>query len=160
MNFVQKYKKKKYKEKFRDIDKNEYNIDSFNNLHFIKKEKIYEIKQNQLFSTEFPPFDFVEKIINTMLNINLNDKILYSFSRKILETKGHQEKKIASIIIKSLGSLDSRFIYYGNYYDIPMDIDEFVRFKSSIQIFTHSPSFYVHFNYQNFINKFFKELDR
>ena len=45
--------------------------------------------------------------------------------------------------------------FYGNYYDIPMDIDEFVRFKTSIQIFTHSPSFYVQFNYQNFINKFY-----
>ena len=69
--------------------------------------------------------------------------------------KGHQDKKIASTIIKSLGSLDSRFLYYGNYYDIPMDIDEFVRFKSSIQLFVNSPSFYARFNYQDFIAKFY-----
>jgi hypothetical protein len=86
--------------------------------------------------------------------INLLNKHV-SELKKILEIKGHQDKKISSIITKSLGSLDSRFIYYGNYYDIPMDIDEFVRFKTSIQIFTHSPSFYVQFNYQNFINKFY-----
>jgi len=30
--------------------------------------------------------------MNTLLNINLNDKILYTFSRKILETKNIKEK--------------------------------------------------------------------
>jgi len=75
--------------------------------------------------------------------------------KKILENKGHQEKKIISTISKSLGSLDYRFIYYGVYYDIQLDIDEFVRFRSSIQIFAHSPSFYIQFNYQNFINNFY-----
>lgn len=84
-----------------------------------------------------------------LLNKHINEL------RKILENKGHQEKKIVSVIAKSLGSLDYRFLYYSNYYDIPMDIDEFIRFKSSIQIFVHSPSFYVEFNYQHFIKKFY-----
>jgi len=92
MDIVQKNKKKKYKEKFRDINKNEYNIDSFNNLHFIKKEDNFDIKKNQLFSNKYPPFELVEKIINTLLSIDLNDKILYTFSRKILETKNIKDK--------------------------------------------------------------------
>ena len=148
--------------KIKEIDIKIYNSKhNFGNLeqcNIIFNSEFETIKNVRTYSKNLDTIKNTRKKLLGALNIseyiNLLNKHINEL-RKILETKGHQEKKIVSVIIKSLGSLDSRFIYYGNYYDIPMDIDEFVRFKSSIQIFTHSPSFYVQFNYQNFINKFY-----
>ena len=87
MDVVQKYKKKIYNEKFRDIEKNEYQIDSFHNLFFIKKDEYKNTKKNQLFSNEPPPIELVEQIFYSLLNIKLDETIFYQFSRKILLNK-------------------------------------------------------------------------
>ena len=132
------------------------NIEEQCNIIF---EREYEnIKNNRTYVKNLEIIKSTRKKLLGALSISdyiiiLNKHIIEL--KKILENKGHQEKKIVSIISKTLGSLDSRFVYYDNYYDIQMDIDEFVRFKSTIQIFAHSPSLYVGFNYQNFISKFY-----
>jgi hypothetical protein len=94
MDIVQKYKKKIYNEKFRDIEKKEYKIDSFHNLFFIKKDESKNLKKNQLFSNESPPYELVEKIFESLLNIKLNETLLYNFSRKILLNKNVNENII------------------------------------------------------------------
>jgi hypothetical protein len=141
-------------------------------LIFNTKQNFVNLEHcNMIFDKEIETIKTAKTYIKNITNIKNNRKKLLgslSFNDYInilnkdinhlkisLGNKGLTEKKINSTISKSLGSLDSRFIYYGNYYDIPMDIDEFVRFKSSIQMFAHSSSYYTHFNYQNFISKFY-----
>jgi len=81
-----------------------------------------------------------------------HDKLLYS----ILELKGHQIKKIPSIIFKSLNTLDMRFIHYETYYDRNLDTDEYSKLKTALEIFKKcSLAYYSPFVFDDFIKRFF-----
>jgi len=73
----------------------------------------------------------------------------------LLESKGHQTKKIPILILKSLNSLDARLIYYGNYHDTTLNIDEFSRLKTSLEIFAKSYRYYSPFMIEEFAKHFY-----
>ena len=64
--------------------------------------------------------------------LNENNKVLFN----LLEAKGHQAKKIPGFIFKTLSTLDMRLLHYENYYDVTLDVDEYSRFKVSLELFT------------------------
>ena len=83
--------------------------------------------------------------------LNENNKVLFN----LLEAKGHQAKKIPGFIFKTLSTLDMRLLHYENYYDVTLDVDEYSRFKVSLELFTKSFSYYSPFIFDDFIKFFF-----
>ena len=92
MTLVQN-EKKKYNI-FVDIDKNRFNIESFENL-FMKNS-------NQLFH-KLPSFMFVKEFINKLLGIELNNNIYFEFSKLYLINNKINEKII--LLIPELKSI-------------------------------------------------------
>ena len=73
----------------------------------------------------------------------------------IYKDKGHNNKKIIGTIMKSLNSIDARLILYGHYYDIPMDMDEFSKFKICLDLSAKFSSYYTPFDFQESIKLFY-----
>ena len=78
--------------KFREIDSLIENIDLF-------KYNNNTVVKNQLFSIEPPPFELVKKIVYTLINKELNDKIYYEFSKKNIMKKNIIDKIDEYIIL-------------------------------------------------------------
>jgi hypothetical protein len=89
MNCV-KDEKKNYKNKFIEIKDIINNIDLFER-YSLKQEINNNNNKNQLFS-KIPSFDFVSKILYTLINKELNDNIYFEFSRNNLVCKNIIEK--------------------------------------------------------------------
>jgi len=73
----------------------------------------------------------------------------------ILKHKSYIGKRLKTTITKSLNGLEARIIFYGNYYDLPIETEDFSRLKSCIKLNVKSNSFYSSFNNDNLINLFF-----
>lgn len=86
---------KKIKNEFQEIDNIINNIDSFEK--YILKENIEINIKNQLFIKEKIPFDLVKKILNLIINKELNDNIYFEFSIKHLMNRKILEKFILFI---------------------------------------------------------------
>jgi hypothetical protein len=86
---------KKIKNEFQEIDNIINNIDSFEK--YILKENIEINIKNQLFIKETIPFDLVKKILNLIINKELNDNIYFEFSIKHLINRKILEKFILFI---------------------------------------------------------------
>ena len=97
MNCVKDEKKNYIRNKFIEIDNIINNIDSFEKYSL--KEEFNEKIKNQLFS-KIPPFNLVVKILQNLINKELNDSIYFEFSRKNLLNKNIIEK--INIIIPEL----------------------------------------------------------
>ena len=75
--------------------------------------------------------------------------------KNILQLKGHQEKKINTILLSSLTSLDMRLLYYNNYHEVPLETDDYLLFKDSLEINAKFSSYYKPFNFDEFIVNFY-----
>lgn len=71
--------------KFKDINNLISNFYSFEK--YILKDDLQISLKNQLFSKEIPPIELVNKILNTIINKDLNENIYFEFSRKNLVNK-------------------------------------------------------------------------
>ena len=81
---------KKIKNEFKEIDYIINSIDSFEKYSL--KQNIEIDKKNQLFIKEIVPFNLVQKILNIIINKDLNDNIYFEFSIKNLINKKILEK--------------------------------------------------------------------
>ena len=148
--------------KIRDIDMSIYNIKrSFGDKDKSKllfKKSFEEIKQNKTYTKN------IEEIKKTRINLLgtlsfneylqlLKDQI--KMLENILKDKGHNDKKITTTISKFLNSLDSRLLLYGNYYDIPMDIEEVSKFRICLDLSIKSYTYYTPFIFNDSIKLFF-----
>ena len=81
---------KKIKNEFKEIDYIINSIDSFEKYSL--KQNIEVDKKSQLFIKEIVPFNLVKKILNIIINKDLNDNIYFEFSIKNLINKKILEK--------------------------------------------------------------------
>ena len=77
---------------------------------------------------------------------------------KMLETickdNHYMEKKTNNIILKSLNTLDTRFIFFKNYTSITLETDEISKYKNSLYFFNKSKSYYSPFDQVEIFTKF------
>jgi len=52
----------------------------------------------------------------------------------ILKNKSYIGKRLKTAITKTLNGLEARIIFYGNYYDLPIETDDFSRLKTCIRL--------------------------
>jgi hypothetical protein len=148
--------------KIREVDMNIYNIRrSFGDLDkskMIFKENLENVKNTK---TYMKHLDVIKKTRKNLVGtLTFTDyTILLETHIKILEEilteKGHNAKKITSTISKSLSSLDSRLLMYGNYYDIPIDIEELSNFRTCLDLSVKSYTYYIPFNVTEKLKLFF-----
>lgn len=81
---------RRMKNQFKEIDDVINNIDSFQKYSL--KKNIEIDKKNQLFTKEMIPFDVVSKILNIIINRELNDSLYFEFSIKNMINKNIIEK--------------------------------------------------------------------
>lgn len=72
--------------KFKEINNLISNFYSFEK-YILKNNIEISLKKNQLFSKEIPPIELVNKILNNIINKDLNENIYFEFSRKNLINK-------------------------------------------------------------------------
>jgi hypothetical protein len=118
----------------------------------IKQNKTYQkhlemIKKERLKLMKVLPFSsyyqMLQKHLKTLENI---------FKQK----KEINEKKVINYIAKSMNSLDMRFVYYNNYTNISLDLDEIQNFKESLMFFNmFLPSCFEVFDSETFFKKFY-----
>ena len=99
MECVNISKKKNILCKFKDINLLINNIDAFEKYNF-KNREVYDNKKNQLFTKEIPPYDLVNKVLNILINKDLDENIYYEFSKRNIKIKNICDK--INIYIKEL----------------------------------------------------------
>jgi hypothetical protein len=72
----------------------------------------------------------------------------------IFKEKQYLERKIIQIINKGLSPLEGRIIFYGNYINTTIEIDEMQKFDKSLSIGINFPKSYEPFNKITFIQQF------
>ncbi len=95
-------------------------------------------------------------IIRT-LTFNEYKKLLLShndYLTKIFKSKEINDKKINSFIEKSLSTIDLRILFYGNYINFPLDIDERDKFNICLNLSYVSEPRYEPFNINYISEKF------
>ena len=117
----------------------------------IKNKRLYNknfenIKNTRLKLIDFLSYDsYIELIESHIKNLNI-----------IFKDKDCKDKKIIENISKCMNNIDLRLVYYGNYYDTPLEVDEIEKLKKSLQYFNAtSTKDYIPFNIDNFFKKFF-----
>ena len=148
--------------KIREVDMNIYNIrrsfGDFDKSKMIFKENLENIRNTKMYTKHL---DSIKKTRKNLLGtLSFNDYIILLESHnKILEEilidKGHNAKKVTTTISKSLTSLDSRLLLYGNYYDVPIDIEELSNFRTCLDLSVKSYTYYTPFNITEKIKLFF-----
>lgn len=74
---------------------------------------------------------------------------------RILKNKGHQDKKIETILFNSMNSIDRRLMFFGKYHDTPLDMaTDYCSLKSSIEIHNGCSKGLIPYN-NDVINKFY-----
>ena len=143
--------------KLKEIDEFNKNITSFNleDSNKIFNDCFEQIKQNRLYTRSLDLIKKTKNEIITKISYYEYVNILKSHI-KILEIifneKEYVEKKIISIISKSLTSLDMRLIFYPNYINTELEADEIEKLKTCLSI--SSISYYEPYNSKNFYNNF------
>lgn len=148
--------------KIKEVDLNVYNIkhsfERIDKCKIIFKETFESIRHNRSY------VKFLDNLKSTRLkligNISFKDytELLSNHIhtlKTILEEKGHQEKKIPGIIMKSLNSIDTRLVFYGNYFEIPINIEEIPLLKTCLDLSIKSHSYYVPFDVNEIVKLFF-----
>ena len=143
--------------KLKEIDDFNKNITSFNieDSNKIFNDCFEQIKQNRFYTKNL---DLIKKTKNDIITrISYYEYInILKNHIKILENifneKEYVEKKIVSIISKSLTSLDMRLVFYPNYINTELETDEIEKLKTCLSI--SSISYYEPFNIKNFYNNF------
>ena len=75
--------------------------------------------------------------------------------QQIFKDKEYAEKKITTIISKSMNSLDLRILKYSNYVNTEFNIDEMQQFKISLNYHKEMKSYYFPYNSKVFFEKFY-----
>lgn len=91
------------------------------------------------------------------LTFNEYKKLLLSHNEclnKIFKSKEINEKKISSLIEKSLSTIDLRILFYGNYMNFPLDIDERDKFNTCLNLSYVSEPKYEAFDVNYISEKF------
>lgn len=147
------FKNKKLKE-INDFNKNikSFNIEDSNKIF---NDCFEQIKQNRFYTKNL---DLIKKIKSEIISkISYSDYINIlknhiKILEKIFTEKEYVEKKIITIISKSLTSLDMRLLFYPNYINTELETEEIEKLKICLSI--SSVSYYVSFNSKNFYNNF------
>lgn len=72
----------------------------------------------------------------------------------IFREKEYPEKKIINTISKALNSLDTRLVYYYNYFDTQLEIDDIQKFEESLKFFNKNEDTYTIFDSLILFKKF------
>jgi len=156
----------------KNIEEREQKIKEIDRELYIKKQNFGDIdRSKEIFQKGFDEMKASKtypKILTKIKNcrkkligsLSLNDYIELlnnhlKIIKNILQLKGHQEKKINSVLTNSLTSLDMRLIYYNNYHESPLETDDYLLFKDGLEINAKFPSYYKPFNFDDFIVKFY-----
>lgn len=148
--------------KIREVDIDIYNIKrsfiTIDQAKIIFKKCFEEIKNNRTYIKYIDEIRKTRiKLLGTLLVTEyiqiLNDQV--KMLENILVDKGHNPKKITNVISKSLNSLDSRLLLYGNYFDIPMDIEEVSKFRICLDLSIKLYNYHTPFNFTDSIKSFF-----
>jgi hypothetical protein len=86
---------------------------------------------------------------------NLIQRHLKILEHIFKQKKEYSEKKIISIISKSMNTLDMRIVYYLNYINISIDTFEIQKLKNSLITFNDTIPNYVKFDSEVFFKKFY-----
>lgn len=156
-----------YENKIKEIDdqkesiKNQY-ILKIKEVEIIFDEYFKILSNNKLTTNAFN--DILLKIKNTRLKImefmQYSDycKLIKSHIRileKICKDKHYLEKKTCNLILKSLNTLDTRFIFYKNYVTVSLETYEIQKYKNSLIFFNKSRSYFSHFDQTETFTKFY-----
>jgi len=149
-------------EKIKQIDRDLYiKKQNFGNVDYSKdilQKEFDEMKAAKTYQKNLERIKNHRKKLIGSLHLNEYIDLLNShlkIIKNILQLKGHQEKKINITLLNSLTSLDMRLLYYNNYYEIPLDTDDYLLFKDSVEINAKFPSYYKPFNFDEFIINFY-----
>ena len=66
--------------------------------------------------------------------------------QNIFKERRWKEKRIESLICQAFSPLDLRLIYYGNYYDLSVPLDDFERIEMALNVANNHPKQYVPFD--------------
>jgi|UniRef100_A0A6C0IZ80 hypothetical protein len=129
---------------------------SIENINDVFKQYLTQIKENKNYT----------KILHSLQNdrfkifklCNLDDyKDLLANQIQELEnvfrTKGYSDRKIQTIILKNLSPLETRLLFYSNYYKIELDTDEIEIVKEMLQIQNCEVNTYIPFDINNLTSK-------
>lgn len=148
--------------RIKDIDLKIYNTkQSFGNIEQCKmifKRELEFIKTNRVINKNLEILKNTRRKLIGAIPIEEYTSLVKNHIdtlKTLLEIKGHQDKRIHTTIIKSLNSLDTRLVFYTNYYNTQMDTEEYVNFKSCLELFVKTYSYYNPFNFDEFINQFY-----
>ena len=131
------------------------NLDQSKNIF---KTEFENLKTARIYSK---PLDIIKKTrINLIGTLSYNEYIILLNDHikaisTIMKDKGHNDKKVTTIIFNSLTSLDLRLSFYGNYFDVAMDIEEVSKFRTCLELSTKSPAYYTFFDANEVIKRFF-----
>ena len=143
--------------KLKEIDDFNKNITSFN---IEESNKIFndcfdQIKQNRYYTKSLDLIKKTKNEIITRISYSEYINILKNHIKileKIFVEKEYAEKKIISIISKSMTSLDMRLVFYPNYINTELETEEIEKLKICLSI--SSISYYEPFNSKNYYNNF------
>jgi len=154
--------KEEIESKIREVDMNIYNIrrlfGDLDKSKMIFKENLENIKNTKTYLKHFELIKKTRKSLLGTLAFNEYNTLLESHIKileEILTDKGHNAKKITTTISKSLSSLESRLLLYGNYYDVPIDIEELSNFRTCLELSVKSYTYYKPFNITEKLKLFF-----
>ena len=148
--------------RIREIDQSDYiKLQQFNDIEQCKmifKEQIDSIRTGRTYTKNLEILKTTRRKLFGSIHIDEYICLLQTqikSIKNILESKGHQDKRIPPIISKCLNTIDMRLIQYGNYYDIALDTDEYFNLKTCLELFPKNPKYYVPFVFNDFIKKFY-----
>jgi len=129
------------------------------NIYYLDGKAYFEnIKNTKTYLKHFELIKKTRKSLLGTLAFNEYNTLLESHIKileEILTDKGHNAKKITTTISKSLSSLESRLLLYGNYYDVPIDIEELSNFRTCLELSVKSYTYYKPFNITEKLKLFF-----
>lgn len=173
-----KNKKQKFKSLKNCIQLSSEISDDIKNIKIQEVNNLFETTQKTLYIFDKKIFnncfDNIKQSRNYTKNIDIlkneRTKLINSLSisdytnlvenhlkilQQIFKEKEYTEKKITTIIFKSMNSLDLRILKYSTYVNTEFDIDEMQKLKMSLNYFREMPPYYSVFNSKLFFAKFY-----
>jgi hypothetical protein len=141
--------------------KKEKMLDQFTDLK--NAEKMFEeffttLKKNRVYTKTLQDLTRLRMNVFPRMSLASYQNLINEHIRKIediFKEKDYTDKKSISIISKGLSPLESRLIYYGNYTQLHLEIDEIQKLDIVLDLEIQSPTEYVSYNSINFFNCFY-----
>lgn len=134
------------------------NFGNLEQLNIIFEQEIESLKSARQYEKSLTKMKITRKLLIGALPINeyknLIQKHIDSLT-EILKKRNHQDKRVVTIIVKCLNSLDLRLLFYGNYHDFDLETDIYSALTTSIEINHKQNSYYFPFSQDDFINLFY-----